>query len=365
LFFVIFLLIWAAAHVYIAARLLSIPFVAHYLPPHILIPFVVFLGASYIAARLLERINISGIAHVLEYFGANWVGIFFLLFVSFLAADIITGFGFLLPALTIKIRTAALIVAAVLATIAYVQAWRIPVVTEYEVAMPGLPKSADGTVLVVASDLHFGAMIGHRWAKLRAAQFESLKPDILLLVGDIFEGDQKTHAGWLPVLQRFHAPLGIYAVTGNHEFYAGSEAIIDLFRSAGFQVLRDEHVEALPGLTIVGVDDPAFRHRGEHPEAVQRAFANRPAGATIFLSHTPVQPERAAELGAGLMFSGHTHDGQIWPFRYLVRIAFRLVAGRYDVNGMTAIVGRGTGTWGPRMRLWKRSEILRVTLRSV
>src|SRR5581483_1807514 len=191
------------------------------------------------------------------------------------------------------------------------------------------------------------------------------KPDLLLLVGDIFEGEKETQAGWLPVLRKFHAPHGVYFVSGNHEFYAGPEPILQLMREAGFHVLRDEHIEVFPGLVIAGVDDPAFRKNGrrDQPLAVDQALRDRPSGATIFLSHTPVLAAKAAQWNANLMFSGHTHEGQIWPFNYLVAMAFPLLRGRYDVSGMTAIVGRGTGTWGPRMRLWKRSELLCVVLR--
>jgi predicted MPP superfamily phosphohydrolase len=365
LFFVIFLLLWFGLHAYVVERLLSIPFFAHHLPLPVFLPVIVFLATSYIASRLMEHYELGRASHVLEYIGATWVGMFFLIFVAFFGADLLTGFGFLLPAKTTSIHIAALIAAVVLITIAYVQAWRTPVVTEYEVAMPGLPQEADGTVLVVASDLHLGSMLGHRWATARAAQFDALQPDFLVLAGDIFEGEKETHAGWLPVLRKFHAPHGVYAVSGNHEFYAGPEPIFEIFRQAGFRVLRDKHCEVLPGLRIAGVDDPAFRKNGRRDQAVavDQALANRPAGATVFLSHTPILAEKAAQLGAGLMLSGHTHEGQIWPFKYLVRIAFRLLHGRYDVNGMTAIVGRGTGTWGPRMRLWKRSEILKITLR--
>jgi predicted MPP superfamily phosphohydrolase len=364
--FVIFLLLWGGLHVYIAERLLSITWVAQHLPPPVLVPLLVFLGASYIVSRVMEHFELGRASHLLEYIGATWVGLFFLIFASLFASDVVTLFGFILRDHVITIRVTALLMGAAMALIAFVQAWRIPIVTEYEVAMPGLPQAADGKVLAVGSDLHLGSMLGHRWAVARAAQFAALQPDILLLAGDIFEGEKETHAGWLPVLRQFRAPLGVFAVTGNHEFYAGPEAILDTFRSAGFRVLRDEHCEILPGLRIAGVDDPAFRKRGKQDQAiaVAQALANSSGAATVFLSHTPVLAERAAELGAGLMLSGHTHEGQIWPFKYLVRIAFRLVHGRYDVNGMTAIVGRGTGTWGPRMRLWSRSEILRITLRS-
>ena len=364
--FIIFLLIWALMHWYVLVRLSSVPGIAGHIPTWAMVVAGVLLGSSYIASRVMERFELDGVSHVLEYVGANWVGLVFLLLVCFLAADLVTGFGFLMTRWVPAIRAAALISAGVLIAVSLVQAVRAPVVTEYEVRMPGLPATADGTVLVVASDMHLGPMLGRRWASDRAEQIQSLRPDVLLLVGDILEAPRDTHDEWLRTLQKFRAPHGVFAVTGNHEVYAGAGPIVDLFGRAGFRVLHDENVEALPGLTIAGVDDVAFRHRrtDEAQLAVGRALANRRAGATVFLSHTPVFSDRAAKDGAGLMLSGHTHNGQIWPFRYLVRLAFPMLNGRYEVGGMTVIVGRGTGTWGPRMRLWQRGELLRVVLRS-
>ncbi|HEX8925030.1 MAG TPA: metallophosphoesterase [Terriglobales bacterium] len=364
MFFIVFLLLWAGLHVYVLFRLHSVPFIAHHVPTPLLVSIGVFLGASYIVSRVLERFEIDSISHVLEYIGANWVGVFFLIFVTLFAVDVFTAFGFLFRAHIPMLRTYALAVAGILSIIAAVQAWRTPVVTEYEVTMPNLPREADGTVLVVASDMHLGSMLGRSWATERAAQFDSLKPDMILLVGDIFEGDETTHARWLPVLQRIRAPHGVYVVTGNHELYAGPQKILELFNRAGYRVLRDESVEPIPGLVLTGVDDLAFHGRPKHAAAVEHTLMARPVGATVLLSHTPIQTDKASKLGVNLMLSGHTHEGQIWPFMYLVRRVFPITSGRYNVNGMTAIVCRGTGTWGPRMRLWKRSELLRITLRA-
>ena len=91
----------------------------------------------------------------------------------------------------------------------------------------------------------------------------------------------------------------------------------------------------------------------------------RPAGALILLSHIPGQAREAARAGVGLMLSGHTHGGQIWPLGYLVGMAFPIAQGMAQIDGMTLVVHRGTGTWGPRMRLWRRSEIARIRLRSL
>jgi uncharacterized protein len=357
-------LLWAALHLYVVTRLLSIPFIAHYVPAWLLILAVILLGASYIVSRVLEHYGIDGLSHVLEIVGAYWVGAFFLLFSTFLAFDLCTGFGLWLRPQLPALRTVAFVLAMLMTTAALIQARRSPVVTEYEVALDGLPREANGTVLVVASDMHLGALLGHGWASERAAQFESLRPDLLLLVGDIFEGDETTYPSWLPVLQQFRAPHGVYVVTGNHEFYAGGTKIIDLFSRAGFHVLRDESIEPIPGLVLTGLDDVAFRGRAAHAAIMEKVLRQRPGGASILLSHTPVETQRAASAGIDLMLSGHTHEGQIWPFTYLVKLAFPIMSGRYRVQDMTAIVCRGTGTWGPRMRLFKRSELLRITVRS-
>jgi hypothetical protein len=95
------------------------------------------------------------------------------------------------------------------------------------------------------------------------------------------------------------------------------------------------------------------------------ANTDRPVGATILLSHSPLQADKVAAAGVGLMLSGHTHNGQIWPFNHLVALRYPLMGGRYQVEGMTVVVSRGAGTWGPRMRLWRPSEIVRIKLKAM
>jgi hypothetical protein len=130
-------------------------------------------------------------------------------------------------------------------------------------------------------------------------------------------------------------------------------------------LLRDRWAEAAPGLVIAGVDDlTARRQRGLDGAAPEHALKGRAAGVTLFLSHTPWRTKEAAAAGVDLMLCGHTHDGQIWPFRYFVRPMYPLMAGLHREGAMPVIVCRGTGMWGPRMRLWLRSEIVRITLRA-
>jgi predicted MPP superfamily phosphohydrolase len=131
-------------------------------------------------------------------------------------------------------------------------------------------------------------------------------------------------------------------------------------------VLQNRWVRVRPGLVLAGVDDLTRHSRSGVPgDPLAKALAGLPSGsAVILLSHSPLQAERAAVAGAGLMLCGHTHGGQIWPFNYLVGLRYPMIAGRYAVGGTTVIVTRGAGTWGPRMRLWLPGEILRITLRS-
>lgn len=366
-FFLVVLGIWTLMNVYVCWRIATLPVQLRAVPRAAFIAIAAFLWISYIAARFAERFGLPTIGHVLEWVGAHWLGIVFLALVCFLAVDIVTGFGNWLGGVAPRLRVIAACAAAALALIANIQGRRAPIVHDYQVRMAGLPPNLDGTKMVVISDTHLGTMIGDEWLQDRIAQVQDLRPDLIILAGDIIEGDDEEKEEQLVMsFRKLSAPMGVWAVTGNHEYYAGLAHSLKLLNHAGARVLRDENVELRPGLVLAGVDDLTARRQrgGEIGRYIDTALNGRAAGAAIFVSHSPMLPERAAALGSGLMISGHTHAGQIWPFNFAVRGFYPLVVGRYNIHGMTAIVCRGTGTWGPRMRLWGRGEILSITLRS-
>jgi predicted MPP superfamily phosphohydrolase len=349
-------------HTYVFWRAASVPFVARHVPPNILVGAGVILWVIFFLGRVMGHGGTGALSGTLEFLGMNWMGILFLIFTPLLAMDLLTLFGFLMPRLSPSLRGWALLVGVVLSLIALFQGFRPPVIQKYEVAIPGLPKAMDGTVLVALSDMHLGSQLGERWLAARVEQVNALKPDLVVLLGDIFEGHGAPEDRLIEKLKQLSAPLGTWAVPGNHEFHGGGD--MSLFDAASFTLIRNDWVQIRPGLVLAGVDDlTAARRKGQGADSVSQALRGLPPGATILLSHTPWQAERAAKAGAGLMLSGHTHGGQIWPFGYLVRSGYPLFEGRYEVDGMTVIVCRGTGTWGPRMRLWRPGEILRVTLR--
>lgn len=364
MFFAVFIAIWVGVNAYVFWRASSVPFVAR-VPRWAYVALAVLLASSYILARILYRFAPAVLVSPLEWLGANWMGAVFLAFFALLAVDVATGFGFFFRERVPALRTGALAVAAVFSVVAVLQALRPPVIREHEVRLKGLPPERDGTTVALLSDLHLGTLLGKRWISARIDEVNALKPDLVILCGDILEGDSRREGDFGPYLARFEARLGRYAVTGNHEFYAGLEESIRILEGAGFTVLRDRAVEVAPGLVLAGVDDlTARRQYGLDGGPVKRALEGRPAGATVFLTHSPWKADEAARAGVGLMLSGHTHAGQIWPFGYLTRMQYPLLEGRYEVGGMTVLVGRGTGTWGPRMRLFRPSEILLVTLRA-
>lgn len=364
-FLIVVLSIWGLVHLYVFWRLSSIPWIATHVSRKLILCSGILLWLSYILARWIGSWSIAAVAYPLEFAASTWMGLVFLLFALLLVVDVATLGGALFSTLTPHVRGGAAAVALLLGAVAVVQALRPPVVTRHEVVLDSLPAQQDGTTLVAVTDLHLGRLLGERWLNKRIAQINALQPDGVVAVGDVVDGSAHHVRPLIPTLAQLQAPLGVWAVTGNHEFYVGVEHSMQLLAEAGWRVLRDQSSEVVSGLVFAGVDDLTARpSSGDEGHPIDRTLRDRPAGATVLLSHSPMEAERAAALGAQLMLSGHTHAGQIWPFNHLVGLRYRWVSGRYDVDGMPLIVCRGTGTWGPRMRLWKPSEILHITLRS-
>jgi len=363
-FFLTVLSIWTLMHLYAAWRLSAVA-ASLRIPGRVAVAVLGFLWLAYPLGRILDRTGWSfSLAVALEYLGACWMGVLFLLVMALLAAELLTGFGAWQRA-AVPMRGALAAIALLLAGVGLVQGNRPPVIERHEVFLPKLPPELDGLKLCQLSDLHLGTILGRRWLEARLAQVQSLAPDLVVVTGDLVDGNARHVEALVPLLAQLRAPLGVFAVTGNHEYYAGLERSVKLLEAAGYRVLRDTHVEVAPGLVLAGVDDlTARRQFGAKHQALEKALQGRPPGACILLSHTPWDVTRAEALGVQLMLSGHTHGGQIWPFGILVRLSYPYLEGLYQVGSLWLYVSRGTGTWGPRMRLWRPAEVTLFTLRS-
>jgi hypothetical protein len=298
-------------------------------------------------------------ATALEFLSMTLVGWLFLVFVCLFPVDLLTGFGRLFPRHAPRLRNWAITIGTALALLALFQGLRPPRLVRYEVRLPGLPRALDGTKVAVLSDLHLGALIGPGWLRARATQVNGMHPDLILLLGDLFEGHGGSRAAFLPAMRALSAPLGVWACEGNHETH-GEPTVGS---AVALRTLRNELAQPAPGLFLAGRRPRPGHGRREGAKAWNPGPLPAP-GALILMAHVPEEAEAAAEAGVGLMVSGHTHGGQIWPLDYISGIVNPLLAGRYEVAGMTVLVTRGAGTWGPRMRLWRPGEIMLVTLRA-
>jgi predicted MPP superfamily phosphohydrolase len=359
----ILLTVVTVMHVYVFWRASTVPFLTRRISRKLLMGTGLALWTVFFLGRYIGHGGRGTPAVTLEFLGMNWMAVVFLTTVSLLVVDIVTVFGRIMPRRAPFLRGCALAAGAVLSLTALVQGLRPPVIQNYDVNLAGLSPEMDGIVIAAVSDLHVGAVIGREWLEARVAQVEAQHPDLIVLLGDIFEGHDRPREELMAVLRRLSAPLGVWLVLGNHEFHGRNAVGTSHIHYDGLRVLNNSWVEVSPSLVVAGVDDlTANRRSGQNGDLITRALAGRPPGATVLLSHTPWQARKIAGEGVGLMLSGHTHGGQIWPFNYLVQRIYPLIGGRYEVDGMTVIVCRGTGTWGPRMRLWRPGEILRVTL---
>lgn len=348
---------------YVFWRISGNPSVTKRLPKAVIWSAAAALWLLFLAGRYEMRHGTGTMAMALTWAGMNWLGMVLLMFVCTLAADAVSGFGVVKHRFVQPVRNAGLAVGLILSGIAMVQGARPPVVQQYQVSIPRLPSELEGKTLVAVSDIHLGLILDADWFDSVVKLINAQQPDMIVLLGDIYDG-HGSYKHYLGELDQLQAPLGVWAVLGNHDRYMFPNNNAPR-RAFPVRLLRDRWEEVRPGFVLAGVDDLSIKaRRGTAAAAVDSALKGRPAGAaTIFLSHSPLQAEQAASLGANLMLSGHTHAGQIWPFSWLVERRYPLLAGRYSVNGMTVIVSRGAGTWGPRMRLWYPGEIMRITMR--
>jgi predicted MPP superfamily phosphohydrolase len=242
-------------------------------------------------------------------------------------------------------------------------------VVDVEVRLAKLPRSLDGFSIVQLSDLHTGMTIDRAFVQRVVDRANALAPDLIALTGDLVDGKVDDLRDDIAPLAELRAKHGVFAVTGNHEYYAGVDPWIAEISRLGARYLRNQRVTIGTGddsFELAGVDDHTADNYPGHGEDLAAALAGRdPRRALVLLAHQPRQVRRAAKHGVDLQLSGHTHGGQIWPWHYIVSIQQGgLLAGRYEHDGTQLYVTRGCGYWGPPVRLGAPLEITRVILRS-
>jgi predicted MPP superfamily phosphohydrolase len=250
-----------------------------------------------------------------------------------------------------------------LSSFALYRGTRPPRTRDIDIPMEGLAPELSGFSIVQLSDLHL-----HRWT--RAAWFDgvvervnALSPDLIVITGDLIEDDINRCMRFIKALKRLRARNGVVAITGNHEFYIGIGNFQELCRRANITVLRNEMITLDQGLDILGIDDPAGGMFKESVSGLASTLAeNKRTRPVVLLLHRPLHFKEAVGMGVDLQLSGHTHAGQIPPMDLIVLLSYRYPYGLYRHQSSYLYTTCGTGTWGPPMRLFSQSEIVRIAL---
>jgi hypothetical protein len=158
----------------------------------------------------------------------------------------------------------------------------------------------------------------------------------------------------------------VLAVTGNHDFFAEIDSVVQASGARGVRFLRNERITVAQAIDVYGIDDPlAARSQGAAPPPLEQIIGpERGERPSIFLCHQPLGYPRLAAMGVGLVLSGHTHGGQLWPITWLAGRIYPYCAGHYRIGASHFYVSRGTGTWGPPMRVGAPAEIVHMHLRA-
>jgi predicted MPP superfamily phosphohydrolase len=261
--------------------------------------------------------------------------------------------------------------AVLLASLAsIVQAYRAPAITRVTVDHSRRYGQGKSVRIAHLSDLHLGIERNVKYIQAIVSMVNAEKPDLIVLTGDTMDTQPEVYAKIAPYLSGFSASQGVFAVTGNHDFYSGVNDFIRMTQAAGVPVIANDIKTTSGGIQVIGVHDGGFGGmrtaetpgtRRELPATLAKLEPGKPS---ILLQHQPRDIEPAVEKGVDLILSGHTHNGQVWPFTIFARFMYKYLAGLYTITPDTSIVvSQGTGIWGPPMRLLTRSEIVIVELK--
>lgn len=336
--------------------------------------FMFIMVVAPVIVHGADQNGLRSVAHFFAWTGYIWMGFAFLFFCLSLVFDCyrllvhlaayLSSLDFSSAISPARLRFITLVgLAAALALYGSFEALQIRAET-ITIRTAKVPEEVGRFRIVQISDLHLGLIVGEKRLKRMLEKVRAAAPDMLVSTGDLVDGETNNLSDLAVLLREIAPPCGKYAVTGNHEFYAGLDPSVAFTKRAGFTVLRGETVTVGGFMTVAGVDDPTgtiYRNREGKPERELLAEVPRDR-FTVLLKHQPTVTA-SSPAPFDLQLSGHTHKGQIFPFTLLTRLAFPYNSGRYQLsNGAVLYVSRGTGTWGPPMRLLAPPEVTIIDL---
>ena len=319
--------------------------------------FMVAMVVAPMLVRLAERRGMEELARVLAYVGYVWMGLLFLYFSASLAIDVyhavlfagakLTGTSFesLLPSATTRFSVSL----GWACIVSLYGAWEARTITTERVVITTdkLPPGCDTFTVAQISDVHLGLIVRQQRVSRIMQAVRQSNPDVVVSTGDLVDGQLDGLSGLARMLSEIRPRYGKFAVTGNHEFYAGLEPSLAITREAGFQVLRGESVTVADSIVLAGVDDPAASQGEASDSSHEHALlaSLRRDRFTVLLKHRP-QINRDSLGLFDLQLSGHVHKGQIFPFNLVTYLFYPVKTGYSSYpRGSSLYVSRGSGTW--------------------
>lgn len=328
--------------------------------------------AMFIVGNVLERTATSVFSEWIYRIGAFWMAFMLYLFIAVVLIDfvrILNYFFHFLPPFTQLMRFRLGVIVFLLAALVVAGGHINALWTNVKVIPLTIHKKVSGSQevkILMASDIHLGALIGERREKHLLDIINRQKPDLVLLCGDLVDGDIA------PVLRKnlgrhiqdIKTPMGVYAITGNHEFIGGINKTLPYLRSINIRMLMDETVTLPNGIQLVGRIDRSGSRGPNTLKSLNQLLAGVDTlKPIIVMNHQPFNLKEASDAKVDLHLSGHTHNGQMWPFNYITEAVYELSWGLRKVGTTNFYVSSGYGSWGPPVRSGNRPEVVIFNLK--
>lgn len=333
-----------------------------------------FLSASYIIGRFLERVWISPVSTFFTFTGSFWLAFMIYFLMAVLVIDIVRIVIFFLPAKPGFMITnysdfkKYLFLAVVAVTGIIVLAGHInaltPRIKRVDIRIDKKAGPMKTLHIAAASDIHMGTLVGPRRTAKLVKMINERNADLILFAGDIVDEDLA------PVIKydlghsllKLKAPLGVYAITGNHEYIGGADAAVSYLEEHGIKMLRDTSVIINESFYLAGRNDRdskrfSAKERKNLAAVLEGVDLSLPV---IMMDHQPFNLQQVADAGVDFQLSGHTHHGQLWPFNYITKAIYEVSWGYKQKGNSHFYVSSGYGGWGPPVRSGNRPEILDI-----
>jgi uncharacterized protein len=329
----------------------------------ILLAVIAFLSFSFILSSIVAHIKENLFTRSFYFISGFWLG---LLVNLMLATSAIWTIIFVEKLSNHEINTEFLAMLLFFLALAYsvygIRNALDPKIKNIIVTIPGLPISWKNKKIIQISDLHIGHIHKTNFIKIIVKKINAINPELIAITGDLFDGMDGNFDPPLKILNKLDPKKGIFFVTGNHETFLNTKVIFSALEKTKIKVLYDEVLD-IDGLKLIGINHPEHDETKNTVEVIQKLKPQFSGKPNIFLYHTPENIYEFKNSGINLMLSGHTHRGQLFPFKYITRFLFKgFDYGLHKIDDFTVYITSGSGTWGPTMRTGNSPEIVVITL---